>query len=238
MLSSWAALETVADGSWVARFSRGHTKRANSLTILDVADGRDEQRRLDTVAAAYRHRQLPPTLRLTPLTPPAVGAAVLARGGVPFEKGVALGRMLQPAGIQSPGPDIQLLRPTDPAWIEAQGRFHGFDVPTVATLTEMVRLISVPSAALLLKDDAGNAVGAALVLLVGDLAMILKVIVGLEARGRGYGRKLVDAALGWASGQGANEVFLHALASNTPAVSLYRSLGFAERYSFSHAVFG
>ena len=235
-LASWPALETQTDGAWVSRFSRGHTKRANSLTILDAADDGEVDRRLDAVVADYRRRGLPPTHRLSPLTPPAVAARLTTRGGAPFERSLAFGRLLQPGSPVDSG--AQLLRPTDPAWIGAQTRFHRFDAPTIVTLTEMLARISVPAAALLLEDERGEPSAAAMVLLIGPLAMILKVVVAPDARGRGFGKDVMGAALGWAAGQGATEVFLHALASNAPAVSLYRSLGFVERYSFSHVVFG
>jgi hypothetical protein len=236
MLASWPTLETVADGAWVSRFSRGHTKRSNALTILDVEDRHDAERRLDAVAGEYRRRGLPATHRLTPLSPPAVRAALEARGAVLFEHTVTLGGTL-PSWLPA-DPAIRVLRPTEPMWIDAQTRFHGFDQVIVATMTKMLTLISVPTAALLLEDENGAPLAAAMMLLSGGLAMLAKVVVAPTARGRGLGRRVVGAALGWAADQGAKEVFLHTLADNAPAIALYRSMGLIERYRYSHVLFG
>lgn len=235
-LQTWPALESMTDDGWVSRFARGHTKRANALTILDVDDGQDVERRLDAAAIEYRRRDLPPTHRLTPLTPPAVCAAIEARGAVPFEHSVALGNWL-PTGLAL-DPAVRVLAPTASAWIDAQARFHGFSEATVVTMTEMLGLISVPAAALLLEDETGAPLAAAMMLLAGELAMLAKVVVAPKARGQGLGRIVVGSALGWAAAEGATEVFLHALVNNAPAISLYRSLGLIERYRYSHVVFG
>jgi GNAT superfamily N-acetyltransferase len=236
MLAAWPALETVIDGAWVSRFARGHTKRANSLTILDAEDGGEVERRLDAVAAEYRRRGLPPTHRLTPLTPSLVRSALEARRTAPFEQSIALGSLL-PSGLPIDS-SVRVLRPTDALWIDAQARFHDFSAATVATMAEMLALIAVPAGALLLVDETGAAAAAALMLVTGGLAMLVKVVVAPQARGKGLGRRVVTSALGWAAAQGADEVFLHALADNAPAIALYRSLGLVERYKYSHMVFG
>ena len=236
MVATWPALETVTDGGWVSRFARGHTKRANALTILDTEDDGDVERRLDVVAAEYRLRALPPTHRLTPLTPPSVVAALEARAAKVFEHSVVLGGTL-PLGLPA-DPAVQVLRPTEPLWIDTQARFHGFDPSTIGTMTEILSLISLPAAALLLEDETGAPAAAALMLLNDKLAMLAKVVAAPAVRGKGFGRRVVAAALGWAAKQGANEVFLQALAANTPAITLYRSMGMVERYKYSHMAFG
>ncbi|TPW21667.1 MAG: putative acetyltransferase [Elusimicrobia bacterium] len=49
-----------------------------------------------------------------------------------------------------------------------------------------------------------------------------------EYRGRGLGRKLMDAAIAAAKSQGVERVELEVYASNAAAVTLYRKLGFRE----------
>lgn len=49
-----------------------------------------------------------------------------------------------------------------------------------------------------------------------------------EHRGRGLGRKLVEAALAAAKAQGVERVELEVFASNAAAVTLYRKMGFRE----------
>ena len=57
----------------------------------------------------------------------------------------------------------------------------------------------------------------------------LELMVAADARGRGVGRALVGAALGWAAATPALEkVVLAVLADNERAMRLYRDAGFAE----------
>ena len=49
-----------------------------------------------------------------------------------------------------------------------------------------------------------------------------------EHRGQGHGRRLMEAALTAAKAQGIERVELEVFASNAPAVTLYRKLGFRE----------
>ncbi|TBR17423.1 GNAT family N-acetyltransferase [bacterium] len=49
-----------------------------------------------------------------------------------------------------------------------------------------------------------------------------------EHRGRGVGRKLMEAALAAAKASGIERVELEVFASNAPAITLYRKLGFRE----------
>jgi RimJ/RimL family protein N-acetyltransferase len=47
-------------------------------------------------------------------------------------------------------------------------------------------------------------------------------------RGRGVGSALVQAAIGWARGQGLHKLCLEVFAHNTAAIALYRKCGFVE----------
>jgi ribosomal-protein-alanine acetyltransferase len=77
-------------------------------------------------------------------------------------------------------------------------------------------------------DDAGAIEGYAGLLAPegsgqGDIQTIA---VSEAARGRGVGRRLMEALLAEAGRRGATEVFLEVRADNAPAQSLYVSLGF------------
>ncbi|MFW6094615.1 MAG: GNAT family N-acetyltransferase [Pseudomonadota bacterium] len=69
-------------------------------------------------------------------------------------------------------------------------------------------------------DDAGRAIGCARLLPGGQIG---RMAVLLEFRGRGLGRRLLDAAVAAAQHQGLTRVFLHAQVS---AAGFYRKAGF------------
>lgn len=58
----------------------------------------------------------------------------------------------------------------------------------------------------------------------GEIGML----VDRSWRGRGVGSALVQAAIGWARGQGLHKLCLEVFAHNTAAIALYRKSGFVE----------
>jgi ribosomal protein S18 acetylase RimI-like enzyme len=69
----------------------------------------------------------------------------------------------------------------------------------------------------------------------GRLMLISSVAVAPHLRGAGIGRALMEAAEGFAKGQGRDRVALDVLAHNTPAVRLYEGLGYREYHRY-HAL--
>lgn len=92
------------------------------------------------------------------------------------------------------------------------------------------RFLSVPSARVLVAEVDG-CIGGALILLLrrnSGWARIYSVVVHPDYRGLGIGRRLVEAAEMQARRAGRHGLSLEVRADNTPARSLYRSLGYAD----------
>jgi ribosomal protein S18 acetylase RimI-like enzyme len=53
-----------------------------------------------------------------------------------------------------------------------------------------------------------------------------------EARRRGLARRVIRALADWAADQGATGAFLQVEQRNTPAVTLYRGLGFTTHHTY------
>lgn len=71
-------------------------------------------------------------------------------------------------------------------------------------------------------------VAACAVQLVAQELEIHDLVVRRSRRGRGLGRRLLDATLSWAAGQGALSAHLEVREGNRPAQRLYAAAGFAE----------
>jgi ribosomal-protein-alanine N-acetyltransferase len=78
------------------------------------------------------------------------------------------------------------------------------------------------------EGPAGELLGWAGVMVVGDAAEILTVGVVPTARRTGLARRMVHALLAEAVRRGAREAFLEVRVDNDPARALYASEGFAE----------
>lgn len=81
----------------------------------------------------------------------------------------------------------------------------------------------VPPGLALVAED-----GFALISVAGDEAELLTLAVAPEARRKGRGRALTEAAMGAARASGAAEMFLEVAADNTAARALYEALGFGQ----------
>jgi dihydropteroate synthase len=87
-----------------------------------------------------------------------------------------------------------------------------------------------PSRVVLAAEDDGAIVGTAVVRLASDarLANLYAMWVAPEARSRGAGRALVEAAQRWARFAGASSFALRVTVSNVAAYELYRRTGFVD----------
>jgi ribosomal-protein-alanine N-acetyltransferase len=75
-------------------------------------------------------------------------------------------------------------------------------------------------------QDGGGVVGYAGILRAGSDADVLTIAVAADRQGRGLGRGLMSALLEVASAWRSRSVFLEVEPENSPAVALYRGLGF------------
>lgn len=116
----------------------------------------------------------------------------------------------------------------DAAWIalheEGYGDRDDF-VPLTADDLQAER--GRPGFALVVAEREGRAVGLAHAMHHDDGGLVHSVVVRPELRGRGLGAALVAAIAQRLRAAGCAEVSLNVMASNGPAIALYRRLGFA-----------
>ncbi len=94
--------------------------------------------------------------------------------------------------------------------------------------------LEIVDSAVFVADDAGRVIGYSFatnegfdyMALRGPAGVLQDVIVDPEHRGRGVGRRLVEAALAYLTTRGAPRVVLSTAEQNEPAQRLFASLGF------------
>ena len=112
------------------------------------------------------------------------------------------------------------------AWIE---RYFRLEPPDLEVFREPDRLIIRPGGQIFFVLDAGGVQGTCAVLRENaDTFELAKMAVSEEARGRGYGDLLMEAAIGFARRAGARRLFLVSNTALAPALALYRKHGFVE----------
>ncbi len=85
----------------------------------------------------------------------------------------------------------------------------------------------MPDASYVSLDD-GQIVGAVIITHWMGMPLVAEVGVWKERRGRGLGRALLQAAMNRLADRGESRLALYVTVGNDPAISLYRSMGFAQ----------
>lgn len=129
---------------------------------------------------------------------------------------------------------IERVRTVDDALTEAFARLMPQLSPAcpLPDRAALERIAASPAAALFAARASGDLAGVLTAVCYevpsGRKVWIEDVVVDAAARGQGVGRSLVEAAIAWASEQGADRVMLTSGPARLTARALYRCLGFRE----------
>ncbi|MDZ4763336.1 MAG: GNAT family N-acetyltransferase [Chloroflexota bacterium] len=233
-LNALPSLQTVYLDGWILRFADGFMRRANSVNLL-YAGALNLERKIATCEAAYRDRGYPHGIvfKITPLTPPEVVSALIARGYAHDSV-----TSIQTADLSHPLAAAQAWRVEiasswSDAWLDGYFRMNRADTTKRAALVRMLSAI-VPTTgyAQIVHDGAIIAVGLGVV--EDDMIGLYDIVVDGGLRRRGVGRALVSRLLTWGIENSARTAYLQVMDENTPAKALYAGFGFTEAYRYSY----
>lgn len=231
-LHAWPALETVEEGGLVWRFANNYTKRANSAQAMDPSSTADPASELDKYVAWASERTCVPTFRVTPMASDALIGEINRRHWSNFEESVV---MAMPVGAAfHPKHKARYYPANNPEWYEVQAEMSGYGTQTIAALKKLLDALNTPSTGVLLFDDQYKPAAAALTSNKNGIAFYNNVVVRADLRGKGYGRSVMQSALNWSRTAGAEWAAIQVVAENTPAINLYKSLGFSEVYRYHY----
>jgi ribosomal protein S18 acetylase RimI-like enzyme len=237
LVNAWPALEVQIVDSWIVRFAKGYSKRANSASPL-VAGASLDDAAIDQIVAEFEAHRLRPTFRLTGLQAPDVEERLARRGFVEAEPTYGMVGTLSEIAIepQVVGETAVRIEPKAKGrWLKEVATSYGGDKANDAILKEIVERIRLPTAfATLELDDRAAAWGLGVVER-GFLALF-DIVVRPDLRGLGLGRQIVCALTAWGRSAGASQAYLQVREENEIARDLYRTLGFTDAYRYTHRV--
>lgn len=216
----------------MVRLTPGHPSlRLNSINPLDPADLTDFDRRLSLVAPRFEAAGRKAVFRLSPLAPAAL-ARHLGRSGWSAGKETLVMRAdLHAMDLDSVMAQIPM---RDAArFLDAATRVRDHAPPIMKGLEKVLSAIR-PETGLFLLEDEGRPLSSLICVRDGSFAGLLEVATHVSARGRGYARRMVLAALKWARLRGASVAWLQVEAANGAALALYEALGFDEAYRYHY----
>ena len=228
----WPALESRDLAGWRQRFSRGYTKRANSINSLGI-DARCEPEIVSALESPYLALGQTPAWRLTPLAPPAIAPLLAARGYRTIERSLVKVCPLH-AGFAADS-DVKILPAPTPAWIDAFRTHSPVPPQHGETMQRMLAAIAAP-AGFAFVEEAGQPMAMAIGAIEGDHMGLFDVLVMPHARRRGLARRVTESLYAWAWGNGARFAYLQVVATNTAALPLYEAQGFRTAYAYEYVV--
>jgi N-acetylglutamate synthase len=229
-MNAWPALQTVLVSGWALRLSGGFAKRANSLNALGPCGSFDAVR--VAAEALFAAHGLPSIFRLSPLASPEVDRALEALSYQFFDPSLFMTAPLDGFDLRV---DAQIDAQPSDQWLAGFAVANGVEPAMRRSHDAIVRAIALPTAFVTMHDQ-GKPVGFGLGVYERGMVGLFDIVVAPQARGRGVGRALTRAIMGWGRDAGAHEAYLSVRRANMVAMTLYASLGFAEAYAYHYRV--
>ncbi|WP_446216800.1 GNAT family N-acetyltransferase [Micromonospora sp. IBHARD004] len=229
---AWPAPVRGRLGDWLLRSAAGWTGRANSALPVGDPD-RPLPAALDAVERWYAdHGQLAMVNTPLPLAAP-VGAELDRRGWGArppvLVQTVALAALPATAPARAGLPPVELAAAPSDDWLAvAAGRKGGLPDAArhVLTAVDRVRFAQVHADGRLVAVGRGTVTGQ------GRWLGLTLIEVLPEARRQGLAGRVIRSLVEWGTAEGASHAFLQVEQRNSPAVALYRGLGFTTHHTY------
>ena len=233
-LNAWPALQQLLLDGWLLRFSRGFTKRANSIIPLYPAQ-ESVAEKVRYCENLYARDQLKTIFRLTSIADCETLDAFLAKRGYSSVDTTEVLTTALTDRAPTSDPSFKLLTRED--WLAAYGQLTA--MPDKAQILHGAILRGIKGtcayAAIL---SGGEPVACGLAVLEQNLVGLFDIYTHSEHRGRGHAKTLVGQLLAWSASEGVTNAYLQMVAANTPARGLYDKFGFKKAYDYWYRISG
>ena len=233
-LNAWPALQQILFDGWILRFSKGYTKRANSVNPL-YASSLDVGEKVDACEKLYAEKGLRPVFRLTPFSsPPDLDQVLENRGYRNADPTFVLHLNLRDHQIQ-PVPSGELRVEGLDDWMDLFCQFSESPMEKHQAHREILQ--AIPSKRLLVSlVNSGQPVACGLGVLENRYFGLFDLVTDPHQRNKGYGAQVVSSLLKWAQDRDAWYAYLQVMRQNKPARHLYAKLGFEDAYQYWYRI--
>lgn len=215
---------------WLLRHCPGKARRARSVNA--IAEGRIElAAKIDRCRSFYAWAGLPCLFRVTPFSRPAGLDGALAAEGFTAEEET---RVMALSVQTRPGPSNHRLREIGvEEFAQRVGELRGSPAAQVAAhASRLASLSPALRARRLALEEDGRVVAVGQSVRQFELVGLYDIVTAESARNRGLATALTTELLRLAVDDGACVAYLQVAADNIAARSVYRRLGFADRYAY------
>ena len=204
---TWPAKEELIFGNWIFRADVGVTRRANSALIL----GSDDH--IDQMINWYQERGLAPTVSLVPSINQELDAELESRG---FKKLLDLEVLVKNPVVEKVYFDYEISNVPTAEWLAIHS-----DEP-------INKLLTKSNAKHLTIKERNKVIAIGRIAFADDWAILSRIWVTEEERGKGYGRKMLHALEAESAGA---KLALQVRIENSEAYELYKSADYLNHHS-------
>jgi len=234
-LNAWPALQEVHYDGWLLRLADGKTRRTNSVNVL--RNGRRPlSEKIPYCEHFYRQQQVTPYFRILSSADDGLDAHLEQLGYVAEDVTDTLYLDFANCASVQPVPGVELDETLpSAAWVSARLEIAGTARDDRAKLEKVLQLLALPTAFAAYRSTSGSIDAVAKGAIHDGIVCINLVATRASSRRRGLSAACLQVIFHWARQRGARGACLQVLAANTPAIQLYRKLGFSTRlYSYHY----
>lgn len=234
-MNALPAIQTQIFDGWILRFSNGYTKRANSINPIYFSS-ENLKSKIKNSEQMYRERNLPVIYKMTPnVCPKDLDNALEKSGYIPDS--LTSVQVLPIKEIEVPPVNnVEVYNKLHKKWFANFCAFNKIRKNDQRSLKIMLNNIISKTCFILLTDDDKKVLACGLGVLQGEYIGLFDIVTNEKYRNKGYGKVLILNILHWGKKNGAKKAYLQVVVNNTPALNLYSSLGFEEKYRYWYRI--
>lgn len=233
-LGAWPALQTVFYDGWILRFADGYTRRSNSINPI-YRGALDVQGKIVFCEKLYRDRGQRVIFKMTSASEPNELDDILAQRGYSAEAQTSVMNLALPVGAFKASLRVKLWDHSDELWASGFADLNSVASNHRRALERIVGSIGLPMrcAAVL---DGDKIVSCGMAVVQGPWVGLFDIVTHPDCRRQNLATSVIESLLAWSISAGATRAYLQVMLDNTPALTLYRKLGFVESYQYCYRV--
>jgi N-acetylglutamate synthase len=240
-LNVWPALQEIHYDGWLIRLANGQTRRTNSVNILR-GGSRPAEEKIGYCESVYGRHGLPTYFRILSTAGEEMDRLLDRRGYDAKDETTTLFMDFARHAPAAPATAVELTPGAPTAeWLAARAQFAGLTPSELKKVEKILQQLALPALFAAVRDDDGAIRSLAKGAVHDDIVCLNLVATDPAFRRQGFSRDCLSAILRWAQRIGATGACLQVVSTNTPAIALYRGLGFTRelyRYHYRHRALG
>lgn len=230
-LNAWPSYKMELYDGWILRFSYFYTHRTNSVEQFggSVLPWREKVAYCEN---EYRRLKSPAIFKISPLVSPDFDYVLENRGYEIQHTTEVMTLELESKNPAVPYPDVTFQDTIPDEWITSLFDLKGTVNPKHRAIVPSMYHAIVKDTICASIRHQGKIIATGLGILDRNYIGIYAIHVREDFRGRGYARQICTGLLKEGMNRGASRAYLQVVEGNTPAKTLYSSLGFRHLYTY------